>query len=371
MKFATGFILIYPLYTIMFGDRGGVSAAGIGVILAVAYVLSVAFEIPTGIIGDKFPRKYVLTAAVISQIGGLLAWLLLPSFAGYIFAAVLFALSSALESGALQAYLYGILGENSQKNFGKFWARVNALVMVSYTSSNVVASLVGVNYPLLIILSIVSCVFALAICLSLPKDNILVDLENEKPRIFRSAIAHIMQSKKLIKLLLSAVIVVAIAEVMIEFISLYYNQVGITTRYVPLLMGLGNIIGAVLFWTLHSWEKFLDKHKLILMIFMTTILIASFFGGTLILCAGILIYTRFIRVLQVQFESSIQHLSNEKARVTISSIGSFGAKLSAAGIVTLVGIFAVDNKIVQPLQYALVIGSLLFIGLHLFLRYRD
>ena len=53
MKFASEFILIYPLYTIMFGERGGVNAAGVGTILALGYVFSVLFEIPTGIVADK------------------------------------------------------------------------------------------------------------------------------------------------------------------------------------------------------------------------------------------------------------------------------------------------------------------------------
>ena len=34
------------------------------------------------------------------------------------------------------------------------------------------------------------------------------------------------------------------------------------TRYVPLLMALGNIIGAILFWTLHSWEGFQQAESL-------------------------------------------------------------------------------------------------------------
>lgn len=371
MKFAEEFILIYPLYTIMFGDRGGVNAAGIGVILATGFALSVLFEVPTGVIADKVPRKYVILSAIVSRVLALCAWLALPFFWGYMLGMALFALGNALESGALQAYLYGTLGDDSKKTFGKFWARVSAMVMLSYTIAYVLASLIGVNYPLLISLSIGSCIAAFFICLMLPRDNLTITDAEVKPKIFKSAVGHIVQSKPLLKLLLSAVIVVSLAEVIIEFISLYYKQVGISTRYVPILMALGNIIGAGLFWTLHSWEGFLNKQKLWLMLLMTILFIASFNGGVAIASAGILIFTRFIRVLQVQFESNIQHLSNDEARATISSIGSFGAKLVAAGIVTLIGIFAVDNIIVKPMRIALVIGAVVFLVVHTTIRYKQ
>lgn len=355
----------------MFGDRGGVSAAGIGTILATGFVLAVVFEVPTGVIGDKIPRKYVLLLSIISKVLALFSWLFLPFYGGYILGTALFALGNAFESGALQAYLYGTLGEESKKNFGRFWARVSAMVMLSYTIAYVLASVIGVKYPLLIALSILSVSGALFICLSLPKDKLVVLPDSTKPKVIKSALSHIIKTKMLVKLLLSAVIVVSLAEVVIEYISLYYKQVGIDTRYVPLLMALGNIIGAVLFWTLHSWEKFLDKQKVILMAVMTVLFIASFNRGVAIACAGVLIFTRFIRVLQVQFESNIQHLSNDEARVTISSIGSFGAKLVAAGIVTVVGASAINESIVQPLRIALVSGALVFVAVHSLIRYKQ
>lgn len=355
----------------MFGDRGGVSAAGIGTILAAGFVLAVIFEVPTGVVGDKISRKYVLILAIVSKILALASWLALPYFRGYLLGSALFALGNAFESGALQAYLYGTLGEDSKKNFGRFWARVSAMVMLSFTIAYVLASAIGVRYALLIILSILACAVSLLICLSLPTDKLVVLPDGTKPKIIKSALNHILKTKMLIKLLLSAIIIVSLAEVVIEYISLYYKQVGIDTRYVPLLMALGNIIGAVLFWTLHSWEKFLDKQKVVLMLLMTILFVASFNRGILVVCAGVLVFTRFIRVLQVQFESNIQHLSNDEARVTISSVGSFSAKLVAATIVSIVGASAINESIVQPLRVALVVGSLVFIGVHILIRYKQ
>lgn len=371
MKFASEFILIYPLITIMYADRGHVSAAGIGVILATGMILSVLLEVPTGIIADKVSRKYVLISALSCKTTGLFIWLLMPYFWGYMLAAVFFALGSALESGTLQAYMYGVMGDESKKAFGKFWARVNSMVMISYSVAYVLTTIVGVKYPALISLSIIPCLVALGLCLSLPTDHITPNSKSLKPRIFVSAVGHIKSSPKLIKLLISGVIMVALAELLIEYISLYYNQIGVTTRFIPILMAIGNLLGAYLFWTLHSWEHSLDKYKLPLLFVVTGLFIASFYGGIFIAATGVLLYTRLIRVFQVQYESRLQHLSNNEARATISSIGSFAASLLAGGMSILIGVFAVNNIILRPFRVTLILGSLAFICVHAFIRYKD
>ena len=366
MKFAGEFMLIYPIYTIMYTDRGGVDAAGVSVLLAFGLILLVLLELPTGVIADKIARKYVLVASILLKTLGLTIWLFLPFFWGYMLSTVCFALGYALESGALQAYLYGTLGEDSKKKFGKFWARVSAMVMVSYTVAYIFTTIIGVNYPLLIGLSIGASLVALAFCLSLPKDKLIRNSEDQKPKILASALKHITSTPDLVKLLITAVIIVSLAEVMIEYLSLYYNQAGIEARYVALMLAAGNVAGALLFWTLHSWETFLDRYKLYLLLGVTLLFIASFSGGVAIAAIGVLIFTRFLRVLQVQFESNIQHLSNDEARATISSVGSFAAKLVAAAIIICVGIFAVDNSILVPLRIALVTGVVVFIIFQLF-----
>ncbi len=359
MKFATEFVLIYGLYTIMFQDRGGMSAAQIGVILATGFILSLVFEIPTGIIADKIPRKYVINAAIAAKTLALFGWLLLPTFWGFMLAAALFALSDALESGALQAYLYGTLGDDNKKAFNRVWARVSSMVMVSYTSAYVLATVIGVKYELLTVLSIVSCLVALAIAATLPKDNLALE-PDVKPKIFASALSYMRQNTSLLRLLAKSVIVVSMAQLIIEYILMYYNQVGVPTRYVPLVMAVGNIIGAVAFWTLHSWEGKLNKYKISLTVGFTAMFILSFQMGAPLVTVGFLLYSRFFRVLQVQFESNIQHLADDKTRATITSIASFASKTIAAIASVVIGLTAIQDQIVAPLRTTLIAGATVF-----------
>lgn len=354
----------------MFTDRGGLSASSVGLILAIGFVMSVVFEIPTGIIADSMPRKYVLSLAIVSKIIALFAWLSFPFFWGYLLGSICFALGSAFESGALQAYLYGTLGEKHKKAFGKFWSRVSALVMVSYTSAYLLAGLIGARYDILLILSIAACVIGLIICITLPLDTLPARKSSQKPKILSSAVSFILKNSSLTSLLFGAIIVIALSEMMIEYVSLYYKQSGVPIRIIPLILGASNLVGAGLFWTLHSWETFLNKNKISLTIGILGLFLLSFYGGVVAVCAGAFLVIRFLRVLQVQFESNIQHLSNDEARATITSIGSFAAKLVAAGIIALIGVAAVNERIVEPMRIALIAGLLLFVGIQLLLSRR-
>jgi MFS family permease len=370
MKFLSEFILVYPLIPIMYGEHAHISSAGIGFLFGLGFALLVVFEVPTGIIADKFSRKYVLLTSLITKLAALGLWVLAPSFKGYLMATVLFSLSQAFESGTLQAYLYGTVARDSKRSFGRFWARVHAMVMLSYTTAYILTTLIGINYGLLLTISLIPVILAILVCLTLPRDNLESSSIEVRPKIFKTAIDHIKGSPELIKLLMSGVVIVGLAQVMVEFLSLYYKQVGISTRWVPIMMAIGNTIGALLFWSLHSWEKTLDRWRLLLLGIATSIFIVSLQGGVASAVIGAMLFTRFIRLLQVQYESSIQHLSNDQARATISSVGSFAASLLTASIMITVGQLATDNIILRPLRLILLVGVICYAALQLLTRAR-
>ena len=368
MKFAGEFMLIYPLYPIMFSERGGVSAAGVGIILATTSALGFLFEVPTGILADKISRKYVLLASLFFKALCLVLWLAVPSFLGYWLGAVSLAISAALESGAIQAYLYGTLSHDGKQQFGKFWSRVSAMVMLSWSLAYVATTVIGIHYGVILGLSILACLVGIVICLTLPKDNVAASNTEVKPKVFRSAITNIKHSPELKSLLVVGILVIGIAFMTVVYIGPYYHQSGVSTRWVPLLMAAGNILGATMFWTLHSWEHILDRYILLLATAVGALFILSFFGGVVAVCLGFLLVARFFRILQVQFESKVQHLANEEARATTSSILNFGASILQSSLEALVGLFAIANVVVQPLRGFLLGGLTLYILLYIITR---
>lgn len=368
MKAADAMWFIYPLQTIMFGDRGGVDATGIGFLIGIGTLLTIAFEIPTGVIADKISRKHSLVFSRIALSLQIIFWLLWPSFVGYLIGVVFFAFAYALDSGAMQAYLYSVLPKKRKKQFGKVWAQVNGLDLFVFGTATTLITLVGVQYELVLWMTLAAALTSLLISLTLPTDDLRTAQEVEKPAIFKSAIQHIRRSPALSKLLIGGIIMVALASYVNEYLALYYSQVGVETRWLPALFGLGSIIGGLMFWTLHLWEDFLNRYAVVLTVLTMIIFGLSFTGGAAVGVIGYYTVLRLVRILQVQFDSNVQHLSNEEARATISSIASFIAKTIAGLVSITIGILAVNELVLAPLRYSIFIGAAIYLLIQLAIR---
>jgi MFS family permease len=168
LAFMSEFIVIYPFYVIMFGERGNVSAAGIGLLLAAWMVVSVLAEVPTGIIADKISKKWSLVLGRIMQLLTFTIWLIFPGFAGYLIGFMVWGIGEAFISGAFQAYLYESLDANHKKSFGKIYSRSSAFTMLAYMAAGFAAFLIGPHYPSLLVLSMAVSLVSLWITLSLP-----------------------------------------------------------------------------------------------------------------------------------------------------------------------------------------------------------
>lgn len=206
LSFMSEFIVIYPFYVIMFGERGDVSAARVGMLLAIWLIVSVVSEIPTGIIADKMSKKWSLVLGRVMQILTFTIWLVAPNFAGYLVGFVVWGVGEAFISGAFQAYLYESLDDTNKKAFGKIYSRSSAFTMFAYTAGGLLAFLIGPHYPLLLVLSIAVSMVSLWITLSLPSTHSKTEVEVEiRPKVLASALQAIRGNPGLRRILVAAI----------------------------------------------------------------------------------------------------------------------------------------------------------------------
>lgn len=72
-------ILIYPLYAVMFADKG-LNPSQISLLFIVWSATAFVLEVPSGAIADKFSRKRVLIIAGVFQAAAFADWLIRPDF---------------------------------------------------------------------------------------------------------------------------------------------------------------------------------------------------------------------------------------------------------------------------------------------------
>jgi len=368
LSFMSEFIVIYPFYVIMFGQRGNVSAAGIGLLLAIWMVVSVVAEVPTGVIADKLSKKTSLILGRIMQLLTFVVWLFAPNFTGYLIGFIIWGIGEAFISGAFQAFLYESLDGTHKKTFGKIYSRSSAFTMLAYTAADLVAFVVGPHYPLLLILSIAVSSVSLWITLSLPRTHSTVTVEVEvKPKVLSSALRAIRNSVLLRRILFAAIVVQGLMGMLGEYMPTYYLQVGTPTQLTALLMSIGSAAAVLLYWWMHHLEAQIARYQLPIIIGFTTLFMLSFGGGVVAAVVGLFLYTRILRTLSVHNETQIQHHAPDESRATLGSLYSFVAKLLSAGLVSAVGFFAVANRILVPIRWsviavtvALLLGMLYF-----------
>ncbi len=113
-RFFDDLILVYPLYTVMFADKG-VTPAQIAVLLSVWSVTSLLLEIPSGVWADRYSRKNILFIGQIIRAVGYFIWLISPNFLGFLVGFLCWGIKSALTSGTLQALIYDELKNTKRK----------------------------------------------------------------------------------------------------------------------------------------------------------------------------------------------------------------------------------------------------------------
>ena len=137
-----GLAIQMPILTLFLLDRG-FSMATIGVFLGVMWFSVFALEVPTGIVADKFSRKWSVCLGLIFQGICFLIFATTSSFilvlSGYLF----FAMGSTLRSGAGSALLYDSLkSDGREEEFHKTIGNAISIGMIGSVAGNILCGVI-------------------------------------------------------------------------------------------------------------------------------------------------------------------------------------------------------------------------------------
>lgn len=363
MEFISQSVAVFTLYSIMFSERGGLSAFQVGALLATFAITTIVAEIPSGAIADRYSRKWSLVFSKLILAAAMLVWLLSPNFVGYFVGVMLMGISDSLSSGALQAYLYEHLGED-KREFGRYNSRLWAMMMGGFIVGSAIASIVGPNYEALLVLSIISPLLGAFIATTLAPDGDGDVLGEQKESLIKnsgSAFRYIFSHRKLLYAVAAIVLIKLLVDVMIEYIPLYYRDVGASVRTIPILFLVGNIITIFLFWHTHTIGKFLEKREVAAGLGFLICLGLTAYAGTALAVLGIFWYVRFVRIMFIYKEGEIQHLLQNHHRATATSIYSMFARLLTGISFLLIGLAASRmGSVVTPMVIFAVVTYTLY-----------
>lgn len=169
-RFLDGFVLIYPLYTVMFAARG-LSPSQVAATLMAWSVTGFLLQIPSGVLADRLSRPWLLCLGQVLRAVGFAIWILRPDFTGFLVGMVLWGMKSALTNGTFEALVYDELHAMGEAHtyprvIGRAWGALSAAVLLT---SLMTAALARFGYTAILEASIALSALSAASAVALPR----------------------------------------------------------------------------------------------------------------------------------------------------------------------------------------------------------
>ncbi|WP_262379956.1 MFS transporter [Nonomuraea sp. PA05] len=237
--FLSEFILIYPVYALLFTDTG-ISVAEVSSLFVIWSVTGMVLEVPSGALADAVSRRLLLFLGPLLSGAGFALWVSFPSF--WVFAAgfVLWGAGEALVSGAYEALAYEELERRGRSGrYAHVMGRATALGLAGSAAAIGLASPVFAagGYPAVAVASVLACVLCAVTALTLPEHR--APSGGGEPgylATLREGIRLTRADPGVLRAVLLVAFVTAIWGALEEYVPFLGEETGVAKATIPLLI---------------------------------------------------------------------------------------------------------------------------------------
>lgn len=336
-SFFEEFILLYPLYAVLFAETG-LTTAQISSLFIIWSATAFTAEIPSGVLADMFSRRLLLVVGPVLMGAGFALWIAVPSYWSFAAGFVLWGIQGALQSGALEALVYEELdAEGQASRYPQVMGRAQAASTVAAAAAMALAAPVFAErgYTGIGVASVLACLVASILAATLPERR-RHHAEHVSPPHFmstlRAGIADVRTNRRL-RLWVGFIIVIsAVWGTLDEYVSLLALDNGARASDIPLLV-LMVYVGVALGGLLGGVGSRVSRRGYAIVLG----------GGAIALAAGALIdhpagfaligiaFCAF-QMTEIVADARIQDAANGEARSTVTSVAGFGTEVAAIAI---------------------------------------
>jgi MFS family permease len=333
-NFFDKFILIFPLYTVMFVDAG-MKPVEITVCLTAWSAATFLLQVPSGVIADRWSRRHILAWSQLVRGAGFVVWLLHPHFWGFLAGLLLWGVKTAFTSGTFEALLYDELKAQGRaleytRIFGRTRAVQSGGVLLAALGAAVVARS---GYGSMLIASLVAAALAFAAAVSLPPaPRAMPAGEPGYLAHLRLGLAASFRQPAVLNILVFSAIVLALGAALEEFWPIFGAKVGLSRSIIALFVGAQN--GVEVLVSLIAYRMSGLPTRGFYAFFAVGGLVLATAAGIFTPAAMLLlaIYSGLMKLVAVVFEGRLQHIIPSDRRATIGSVKGF---LAQVGLIAL------------------------------------
>ncbi len=330
LSFFSDLVFIYPVYTIMFADRG-LTPLQISILLMVWAGTSFLLEVPSGVLADKYSRKNILFFAELARIVGYIFWLVMPNFVGFLIGFILWGVKSAFTSGTFEALIYDELKENKEEDkYIKIQGVVQSLQFIAFIFAGIGASLsISFGYSFVLIISIASLVISAISILSLPKAKRIESTgEKEYFKFLKEGLSFSIKTPTVLKIIIFISLGQALFGALDEYWSIFATQSGLLKQGLGIFFVIYGLVQALASLIAFKFEKMDNKFfEFLFLLNGILLIIASYFYKVSALIL-LFIFSFLFKLIDTVTNSRLQHkITNTEVRATVTSVKGFFVEL--------------------------------------------
>ncbi|MBB6416293.1 MFS transporter [Streptomyces sp. AK010] len=341
--FLDDFVLLYPVYALLFTDTG-LSLWQISSLFALWSITSVVLEVPSGAWADTMSRRRLLWAGPLLTAAGFALWVAVPSYGAFAAGFVLWGAGGALGSGALEALVYDELDRlGATRRYARVMGRARAARLLGTVASIGLAGpvLARGGYPSVGAASVLACVLAAVTATRLPEHRVRPrSADDGWVTTVRAGVAEVRGDRAVRGAVLLIPAVAAVWGALDEYTPLLIRQIGFaeaTVPYLVMLIWAGVTIGSLL----TGPAERLGRAGLAVLLAGAALALAV--GALARSVTGVVLlglaFAGF-QLAEVLADVRLQHRIDDSRRATLTSVAGLGTELAtvaAFGVYALLG----------------------------------
>lgn len=313
----------------------GYSLVEIGIAETIFHIVSLIFEIPSGVLADVIGRKKMLIVSTIMNILGSVVMIFSMNFPMICISIGLHALCYNFSSGSGDALAYdSLLLDKRQDEYARYESNQLIIYRICEGLSTMCAGLaLLIGYKLAYASSLVTCTIQIIILLSLSEvggneerknSNLFGSIKKELIKCMLDSIAFLKDAKKAMLLMFSNSLVGAIDTLLLFFLQAKLLDTGMSDIWIGItlfIMQLGGILGSKASLKFSKIRYYLN---FIMTIFLVTLgVVLEHSGLALVMALGGFLAAFGDDLLQVRTNTKLQESFPSEQRATLISIESF------------------------------------------------
>ncbi|WP_217141072.1 MFS transporter [Streptomyces sp. AC627_RSS907] len=327
--FCDEFVLLYPVYALLFSDTG-LSVWQMSSLFALWSLTGVVLEVPSGAWADAVSRRLLLVIGPLLTAAGFALWLLVPSYGAFALGFVLWGTGGALGSGALEALVYDELERaGAADRYARVMGRARATGIAATMAAMGLAGPVFAwgGYTAVGVASVLACLAGAAVATRFPEHRTPSVGGDRWTATLRAGLTEARTDRSVRGALLLVPAVTAVWGALDEYTPLLARETGVAPQTVPwllLVIWAGATAGSLLagvaeHLTTTGFAALLTGSALALGVGAAAgapaalVLVALAFGG--------------FQLATVLADARLQRRIDDTGRATLTSVAGLGSEL--------------------------------------------